>query len=354
MSDLATTRQYIADILSFKSSDSQLESALKHPEFDWDNIVVVGSKHLVLPAIYCRLKSKKLLHTLPEELLVYLKEITAINRNRNASIIQQAIKISNLLKDHNINHVFLKGTALLATNFYADNAERMVGDIDILVAEDELYSANDLIKSIGYKEAETTLSVDFFEHRHLPRLLPTEDICAIELHHKLLTNFKDKQLETEVVLNEKNINAVINVPSRTHILLHNILNHQINDNGELYKIFAMRPAYDTLILLEQYDFSHLIKKLKHNPYKNYLVLINYYFLLPQYLDIKASYSKYDMILKHSFLRKLYIKGVKMYMVFKELSNRLKLFVFNSAYRKAILNDKRRVIILLKDKLLLKK
>ena len=86
MGNLAITYQHIADILSFKSSISKLEHTLTKPNFDWDAIVVEGSRHLVLPAIYCRLKAKNLLHTLPKELENYLEEITSINRNRNKKI----------------------------------------------------------------------------------------------------------------------------------------------------------------------------------------------------------------------------------------------------------------------------
>ena len=111
MGNLAITYQHIANILSFETSNPKLEKDLSHPTFDWDAIVVEGSKHLVLPAIYCRLKAKQLLHVLPEELNTYLEGITSINRNRNESILKQVHSISQLLNEHHIDHVFLKGSA---------------------------------------------------------------------------------------------------------------------------------------------------------------------------------------------------------------------------------------------------
>ena len=60
MKNLAATYQHIADILSYDSDTSTLESTLSQPAFNWDVIVKEGSKHLVLPAIFCRLQSKQL------------------------------------------------------------------------------------------------------------------------------------------------------------------------------------------------------------------------------------------------------------------------------------------------------
>ena len=65
MGAVSNTYHIIADILSFETLNSKLETTLSHKTFDWDAIVIEGSKHLVLPAVYCRLKSKQLLHLLP-------------------------------------------------------------------------------------------------------------------------------------------------------------------------------------------------------------------------------------------------------------------------------------------------
>ena len=35
--------------------------------------------------------------------------------------------------EHNIKHIFLKGTALLLSNVFEDIGERMIGDIDFII-----------------------------------------------------------------------------------------------------------------------------------------------------------------------------------------------------------------------------
>ena len=102
------TLQDIADILSFESDQTLLKARLESASMDWDHLVRVGSSHLVLLAIYCRLKAKQLLSTLPEELEAYLKEITDLNRERNQQLLTEAQQISQWFQEAGIDHVFLK------------------------------------------------------------------------------------------------------------------------------------------------------------------------------------------------------------------------------------------------------
>ena len=69
MSNQFKTLKIIGDILSFKSDTCLLQTTLEEKNFNWDEIVKIGSRHLVLPAIYCRLKEKQLLNCLPKDLV---------------------------------------------------------------------------------------------------------------------------------------------------------------------------------------------------------------------------------------------------------------------------------------------
>ena len=46
-----------------------------------------------------------------------------------------------------IDHVFLKGTAMLASGYYEDIGERMVGDLDILIESSIIELALTIIKN---------------------------------------------------------------------------------------------------------------------------------------------------------------------------------------------------------------
>jgi len=343
MGNLAITYQNIADILSFETPNSKLEKDLSHPAFDWDAIVIEGSKHLVLPAIYCRLKAKQLLHVLPEELHTYLEELTSINRNRNEALLSQVHSISKLLNEHQIEHAFLKGSALLALSCFADNAERMIGDIDILVSLNQIDKANHLLKNIGYKPIEQTLGNDFFEHKHMPRMKTKLHVCAVELHRKLFVSYTYHELTSETILNKKIKSANIYIPSQKHLLMHTILNFQINDKGALFNSISFRSAYDTIALQRDYkdDTTWYGSKI-FKSYFNYTSLF--------FKDIKIATKAKSNFLTFFYLFKL--KHITFYRFWNKLLNisslvalllkRLSFFVSNRPYRKAIINDRKRV------------
>ena len=60
MANVLHTYRLISNILSYSSEDERLKHVLEHKSTDFDSLVKVGSAQLVLPAIYCRLKHKKI------------------------------------------------------------------------------------------------------------------------------------------------------------------------------------------------------------------------------------------------------------------------------------------------------
>jgi hypothetical protein len=343
MANLAITYQHIADILSFKTANSELEKVFSNPLFDWDGIVITGSKHLVLPAIYCRLKSRQLTHLLPDELNTYLKEITLLNSTRNKSILEQIHHISELFKTHNIDHVFLKGSALIAAGFYNDFAERMLGDIDILVAEHQLDLAFSILKKDSYYPIKQTLGHDFFEHKHLPRLKTDKYICAVELHRKLFVNYKDKALTNSNILLLKQENNGIYIPALQHLTKHNILNYQVNDKGRLYNSISFRSAYDCITLMRYYNHHSELKQNKI--IKRYYNTLNLFFndiSFNKQKKINLYTSFYLFKLKHLKFYKSWNRFLKVSDFLYTLVGRIPHFLTNKAYRKALINDKKRV------------
>ena len=345
MNNLAATYQYIADILSFESDTSALESTLSQPAFNWDSIVKEGSKHLVLPAIFCRLKSKNILHVLPTDLLSYLEEITELNRNRNASILNQMQSITDLLQQNHINHVFLKGAALLASNIYEDPAERMIGDIDILIELEQIDMAFELFIKDGYDAEKERLGHSFFGHKHLPRLTITNQIAAVELHKKLFNTYNYKNLENKNIISKSlKLNGFI-ISSPEHLLEHNILNFQINDNGRLFNSLSFRSAYDTIKIIRQYRFNNS-ETFKRKIFYNNLNTISIFFN-----DLDIFYKSRTTFITSFYIFKL--KNLKFYRAWNTilkflnyiplLIHRLLFFLKNKRYRKELYTHRKRIL-----------
>ncbi|WP_299119821.1 nucleotidyltransferase family protein [uncultured Winogradskyella sp.] len=357
MGNLAITYQHIADILSFETSNHKLEKTLSHPSFNWDHIVVEGSKHLVLPAIYCRLKAKKLLGLLPKELNSYLTEITSLNRNRNEAILKQVHSISQLLNQHQINYTFLKGSALIVQDIFEDIAERMIGDIDILVDIDQLDNAYHLLITNGYTPIEQTLGNDFFEHKHLPRLKPKHEICAVELHRKLFVSHSNTELKSKTILSKKINRSSVFIPSTEHLLMHNILNFQINDKGTLYNSISFRSAYDTIVLLQEYNHKKEWYNKWYNKWYNNKIFKRYFNYTSLFFNeikiitnAKSNFftSFYLFKLKHIKFYKFWNRLLKLTNFISVMLNRMSTFLLNKSYRKAIINDRKRIYIYFKS------
>ncbi|WP_225035073.1 nucleotidyltransferase family protein [Winogradskyella sp. SM1960] len=346
MNNLAITYQHIADILSFESSNSKLEHTLSDPTFNWEAIVKEGSLHYVIPAIYCRLRSRQLLHVLPKDLISYLDYITDENRQRNTIILAQINELTDLLNSHNIEHTFLKGAALLASGTYKDIAERMLGDIDILVHPEQLTTAFELLRDDGYQPKAMTLGHHFFEHKHLPRLetkLTATRIAAVEVHRKLFVSYHYDALQPQSIFEETRQIASIYIPSQKHLLMHTILNHQINDEGALYNSITFRSAYDTILLLQDYTEPNTWSNQK--VFKKYFKYTSLFFNeIRKTKNVKPDIFSYFYLfkLKHIKFYRIWNKLLRLGAIIPILLHRSWLFISNKAYRKAIILDKNRI------------
>jgi len=326
------TYQLIGDILNFKDDNHSLEKQLETSNIDWENLVKIASKHLVLTTIFCRLKQKDVLHHIPKDLEQYLEDLTCINRNRNTRLIEEAYTIVQIFKKHNIQYVFIKGMAILLGNYYKDIGERMIGDFDILISNEDIEKAFEILKKEGYNEL-----VDFNykrpDFRHLPRQVNKYKLAAIELHRHILNPVHRDLISTKAVLKNKSMIDDIAIPCKKHLNQINILTNSINDNNYFYNSINFKNSYDSLVLeLEKYtestaEFSNL-KYVSH-----YLNLNNVWFsqFRPAHISLINQIKKKNYLQKtrHESLGRL-INVIKFISI--NTTHRLNLVVKNKSYR----------------------
>lgn len=329
----------IASILSLTNNQKELNNTIKLNKIDWDNLVFVSSQHLVLPAVFCRLKQKGIEHLLPKDLFEYLNEITSINRNRNKSLLNEAILISELFKKNNINHVFLKGLAFLAENLYEDLGERMITDIDVLVHTNNLELATKLLIESGYNPNQSTIGERHLNKRHKPRLINETKLAAVELHTDLINNNDSNLITPNDTLNNKQIKQLA-IPSYLYLLKHNILNFQINDKGYYYNDFGFKSAYDSLILLKNVDVLEINDLFKEKVYRNYFSLLTIFFpeikIRNHRIGVKVFQKTFLFKLKNPIIKKLWYRFLKFINYGYIISTRCVLFIRNGPYRKEII------------------
>lgn len=334
-----TTMQLIADILSFKDNRDQLASHIQQTSINWDGIVVIGSKHLMLPALYCRLKAKHLLDLIPEDLTIYLEEITSINRGRNEILLQEAHQVSELFNKQHIEHVFIKGMALLGGHVFEDPAERMIGDIDILIAPNQIHEAFNLLENHGYTD-KVSFNYEPKKFRHLSRQIDPNKIGAVELHSEVLVHKYRTLIDIQLLLkNKRKVNG-INVPAIEDTIRIAIFSTQINDNGHLFGFLSFKTIYDGLSLGLQNNIILLNKLSIQKQSQSFLELSGVFFTELQPLRS----SKYSKLLKMYFCFKLKNPRIGRFArrtiyFFHTYWQRLKLLVGNKSYRNHILKNK---------------
>ena len=124
---------------------------------------------------------------------------------------KQILVLSDLLKKYHVNHVFVKGAALISANYFEDIGERMIGDIDILVKESQLKEAASLLLRNNYEYKTSTFGEKYFEYHHDLSLISKDGgLAPVELHRHILHSHYDKFLISQNVLeNKENYQRII-------------------------------------------------------------------------------------------------------------------------------------------------
>ncbi|CAL2056458.1 nucleotidyltransferase family protein [Tenacibaculum sp. 190524A05c] len=251
-----------------------VENLLQQQSVDWDNVVKVSTSHYVFPALYCNLKRANFLHYLPEDLVGYMKHITDLNRERNEQIIEQAKEINDILLKNNISPIFLKGTGNLLEGLYNDIAERMVGDIDFLVAKKDYQTTIDILLRSNYSSVSD--SDNFFpSEKHYPRLQKENKIAAIEIHKEMTTGNYAKSFNYESIkenIISKNNICVLGYDDQVKL---SIIAKQINDDGNYFNDISLRNTYDVFLLSQKTNTKQSINTLEEilkTPLNNFLAI----------------------------------------------------------------------------------
>lgn len=274
------------------NNKNKLISTLTSNKINWDEVVRVSTQHLVFTALYCSLKREKLLNYVPTELVKYMKEIYAINKDRNQKIILQVKELNKILSDSNIDAIFLKGSGNLIEGLYHDISERMIGDIDFICSKNDYQKALKVLSKNGYRKYDD----DNYYHPsyshpdliHHPRLIKDGRIAAVELHKELTLEKYSKEFNYELICNDiQKINNV-NVLSFKNQLNISIISRQINDHGYFFNDIGLKNAYDVYLL------SKKIKgKISFSEFKKLKTPLNCFLASCYYVFGKVSSLQYE-------------------------------------------------------------
>ncbi|MDB9961689.1 nucleotidyltransferase family protein, partial [Oceanihabitans sp.] len=218
-------------------------------------------------------------------------------------------------------------------------SERMIGDIDILVASDQSQKAFQLMTSQGYSKC-ITFNYKVKNFRHLARQVHEDKLAAIELHKCVLNDEYAHLIDTDSILSTKTIVNGIAVPNKEYLIRTIILAYQINSYGNYYSTIHFKYIYDCLVLNLDSNKT-MLKKLSEEQYTaKFLVLGNVHFseieVFNNSFAMSITRAQYVFSLKHRPVGKTvyHIKNG-----YQKIRERLHLMIFNKSYRKHILSNK---------------
>ena len=153
-------------------------------EQEWDELLEFIQKQGVLCYIYYALKQKKSESAIPEDWRRKIKLQILHFSKGNIKHLQELEELSLLFEKALTPIIFLKGSHL-AFHVYPFPSLRPMGDIDIVVSEDNIQKAIDVLLESGYRSDYFTIDNVKKYHWHFPPFTK-EGKKTIELHWTLI------------------------------------------------------------------------------------------------------------------------------------------------------------------------
>lgn len=237
----------------------------KNNLIDWIRFVETCSNNFVLPLVFLKFRDNGVLEHIPEELQEHLSSIYQANLQRNKEILRQIQSTTALLNKHNISPMYLKGAGNLIDGVYSDLGERMMGDIDILVDENDYLTSAEIMRNAGYSSYVDLEKVDVNHITHYPPLYHPDFVCDIEIHRSLTGYSCSSWYNPEIVNSERqtvrNL-AGCYVQSYNHKIIHNFIHGQLAHKGYLYGWVSLRDIYDLYIFAKHHPLAQSLQQIQ--------------------------------------------------------------------------------------------
>ena len=313
--------------------ESEILNGIEINDINFDNLIKLASRHLMLPALFYNINKKNVSYLFPEDFIEYIKNIYSINKARNTILLKEAKELSELLYKNNINHIFLKGTALLLSNVFEDIGERMIGDIDFIIPHKDEQKVEKVLEKNNDNRSQTINLFNVFKPTHLERRL--YKTIAIEPHLELLESKNRWIFNSKELINDfKDKTKAIKTPSKSFLFDHCIYAIQIRDKGFINSYHSHRSVYDIYKL--DCKKSLTIKNIKKDIFiKHFFITINKFKIFDIHIKTTLLSSYFDKLFRFLFISFLKIFTVIDIYIFK-LSLIIQLF-FNNELRERALN-----------------
>ena len=266
---------------------------------NFENLMKLASNHLMLPALFFNINKKNLSHLFPEAFIECIKNIYSINKARNKILLKEAKELSELLYKNNINHIFLKGTALLLSNVFEDIGERMFCDIDFIIQHKDEQKVEKVLEENNYYDNYDLIPnlIRIFRPKHLPRQVNKNKTIAIEPHLELLSPSARHVFNSKKLISAfKGDAKTIKTPNKHFLFDHCIYALQLGDQRFFNSHHSHRSIYDIYKL--DCKNSLTIKNIKKDIFiKHFFITIDKFKIFDINIASSLSMSFMDQLFK---------------------------------------------------------
>ncbi len=199
-------------------------------------------------------KYPELQEFIPEDLFLYFSLIHSENKKRNQTAKHELETLGLLFKEKSINAVALKGAAEMITPYYDDPSHRLLSDLDILIPENQIDSAIELLLARG-GSLNTKDQILFEQHHHIPGIEGGELPFRIELHKRIGDQNSDAILPAAHIFR----NAIsahfegIFIPSPQDRFTHHLIHCQLESQYYGRKLLNLRHCVDHFYFNKKLD-----------------------------------------------------------------------------------------------------
>ncbi|MDP3143741.1 MAG: nucleotidyltransferase family protein [Candidatus Omnitrophota bacterium] len=225
-------------------------------EIRWKKFIQLSNYHSLIPLVFYHLEP----YGLPAQANTSLKYGYQYNLDRNLKLWDEFLAINTAFQQEGIPFLPIKGMDILVRSF-PQLGLRMLGDIDILVKEENLHRAEAILLKLGYHKYLEGLKEEFWRQKHC-HIGFCKSMFLVELHWEL--DFKRRsrvilpfiwKRAKETGIESQKINLLSGEDALFTIVLHlrrfgNILS--LKQAGDVARIINAQPV--------NFDWDYILKE----------------------------------------------------------------------------------------------
>ncbi len=217
----------------------------------WEALVRGAHQQRVLTLFYARLQGLDVETAVPPHFLSQMQQKHQQTTLQNLAIYRELRLIAEKMQAAAVPLIVLKGT-YLATAVYPHIGQRGIGDLDLLVPEEKIAQAVDIMHGLGWQETQP-FTLDALRHyrHHLPTMVKKGVNFPVEIHWNIAKPPTSSRLTPDQLWQQATPTSLAGTAALAfplhlqllHLALHAAYHHQF--------AFDLRSLCDMALIIDQ-------------------------------------------------------------------------------------------------------